>query len=211
MPCPPPGGSSQPKEDFLHLLELAGGVFTTEPLGKPTETPKQRPSWEGPGVGKGELCSLLQGSRENRGGLGASPWGGTRRQHQGPARVCCLLGSRAGEAHVSEHLVYPLETTGQAECSVHPKRPPGRQSAPSHPRGHRAGVSLVLRTSRTLSVQRNTCGNISRWVFLFRESCCLESFHSLSQGRGGYHLGQRGCCFALGLNTGFCFGFLPRQ
>ena len=133
MPCPPPGGSSQPKEDFLHLLELAGGVFTTEPLGKPTETPKQRPSWEGPGVGKGELCSLLQGSRENRGGLGASPWGGTRRQHQGPARVCCLLGSRAGEAHVSEHLVYPLETTGQAECSVHPKRPPGRQSAPSPP------------------------------------------------------------------------------
>ena len=127
LSCPPPGGSSQPKEDFLHLLELAGGVFTTEPPGKPMETPKQRPSWEGPGVGKGELCSLLQGSRENRGGLGASPWAGTRRQHRGPARVCCLLGSRAGEAHVSERPVYPLEATGQAERPVPPERPLGRR------------------------------------------------------------------------------------
>ena len=38
LPCPPPGESSRPREDFLHLLESAGGVFTTDHLGN-----QQRP------------------------------------------------------------------------------------------------------------------------------------------------------------------------
>ena len=67
------------------------------PLRKPTEAPKQRPSWEGPGVGKGELCSLLKGPRENKGGLGTWPQCSTWWQRQVAAQVCCLLGSQSGD------------------------------------------------------------------------------------------------------------------
>ena len=193
-------GPSLPKGDFLHLLELAGGVFTTEPLGKPTEPPKQRPPWEG------ELHSLLRGPGRAEEVL-EHPHGMAHGQPRGPAQVCCLLGSRAGEAHVSERPVPPREAPEQAERPVPqgsgagrvpraPREAPGQAERPVPPERPPWGASLVLRTSRTLSVQRNTFGNISRWVFLFRESWCLESFHSLSPGRW-VPPGTKGllCCF----------------
>ena len=147
-------GPSPPREDFLHLLESAGGVFTTEPLGNQRSPQKRDPPLGGPGVGKGRAALTSQGPRRAE-EVSEHPHGVAHGQPRGPARVCCLLGSRAGEAHVSERPAHPPTRGPRAGRVPRASREaPGQAERPVPP-GSRAG--RAPRAPREATVGREPC------------------------------------------------------